>query len=99
MDADEPDCRDRLPGWTARRQMAFLEQLADGGTVTQAARAAGMSRESAYRLRRRREGALFAALWDSALRTHCAPPPEGHTGLLTDGRLARLLGNHYRRES
>ena len=56
-----------------------------------------MSRESAYRLRNRREGALFGLLWDHVL----APEPprrEVHIERLTDGQLARLLGNHFRRE-
>jgi hypothetical protein len=57
-----------------------------------------MSREGAYRLRNRGEGTLFALLWDRAF----APGPsrvEGHNEALTDGRIMRLLGNHYRRES
>lgn len=66
--------------------------------MTAAARAAGMSRESAHRLRGRRDGTLFAYLWDQALAA--APRPrESHDVPLSDGQLARLLGNHYRRES
>jgi hypothetical protein len=53
-----------------------------------------MSRESAYRLRQRRDGALFAALWDEALAFR---PNEAHIPPLTDGRIMRLLGNHFRR--
>jgi hypothetical protein len=60
-----------------------------------ASAAAGMSRESAYRLRERREGTLFAALWDRALAPQIA---EVHNQPLTDGQLMRLLGNHFRRE-
>lgn len=65
--------------------------------VAQAAAHAGMSRESAYRLRDRPDGALFGLLWDAAL----APQPpcrEVHTAPLTTGQLMRLLGNHFRRE-
>jgi len=85
----------RRDGWTIARQLRFLDTLTLTRSVTEAAQAAGMSRESAHRLRRRAE--LFAALWDRAL----APPieREGHTPALTDGQLMRLLGNHYRRES
>jgi hypothetical protein len=54
-------------GWTIRRQLAFLDSLARTRSVTRAARTAGMSRESAYRLRRRPSAALFAAAWDRAL--------------------------------
>jgi hypothetical protein len=64
----------------------------------QAAAFAGMSRESAYRLRERRDGALFAALWDRAVGGDVRDPAESHTDALTDGRLVRLLGMHLRRE-
>jgi hypothetical protein len=60
----------RRDGWTPERQLRFLGALARTRSVTRAARAAGMSRESAYRLRSRREGALFAAAWDRALESH-----------------------------
>jgi len=33
-----------------------------------------MSREGAYRLRERRDGALFAARWDQILRQPFSPP-------------------------
>lgn len=87
----------RKDGWTPARQLAFLDALAATRSVTKAAAAAEMSRESAYRLRDRRDGALFAAIWDVAL----APPPaptESHNLPLTDRRLTRLLGTHFRRE-
>lgn len=58
----------RKDGWTADRQLRFLAALGRTRSVTAAARAAGMSRESAYCLRVRAGNALFAAAWDSALR-------------------------------
>jgi len=60
----------RRDGWTPERQLRFLNTLARTRSVTRAARAAGMSRESAYRLRARKDGALFAAAWDRALEGH-----------------------------
>ena len=57
-------CRD--DGWTAVRQRAFLEELAACGSVTAAARSVGMSRESAYALRRRAKARAFAQTWDAA---------------------------------
>lgn len=81
--------------WTPERQILFLDALAQTGSVSLAAATAGMSRESAYRLRERRDGALFALLWDEALAFEAV---EVHMPPLTDGRLMRLLGNHYRRE-
>ena len=86
----------RSDGWTAERQLRFLEVLAQARSVTRAAASANMSRESAYRLRERREGALFALLWDQALAVE---PAESHSRPLADGRLMRLLGNLYRREN
>ena len=60
----------RRDGWTPARQLRFLDALARTRSVTRAARAAGMSRESAYRLRARDPGGLFAAAWDRALQGH-----------------------------
>ena len=88
--------RTRRDGWTPERQLRFLDELAQTRNVIRAAATAGMSRKSAYRLRNRREGALFALLWERAL---AFAPTEVHTRPLTDGRIMRLLGNHYQRES
>lgn len=57
----------RHDGWTATRQRGFCEALAESGRVDEAALAVGMTRESAYRLRRRAEGRAFAIAWDAAL--------------------------------
>ncbi|MBV9930442.1 MAG: hypothetical protein JO013_05815 [Alphaproteobacteria bacterium] len=51
----------RHDGWTPERQRLFIHALALCGSVTLASLAAGMSRETAYRLRRRRGGESFAA--------------------------------------
>ena len=88
--------RTRRGRWTLERQLAFLDALVRTRNVTKAARAAGMSRESAYRMRNRSDNGLFAMLWDRIL---ASPPIESHTAPLTDGALARLLGMHFRRES
>ncbi len=58
--------RHRDDGWTAERQRAFLEVLAACGSVAQAARSVGMSRESAYALRRRADARAFVQAWDAA---------------------------------
>jgi hypothetical protein len=57
----------RADGWTAERQAAFVGKLAETRSVLAAARAVGMGRESAYRLRKRPGAAGFAAAWDAAL--------------------------------
>ena len=57
----------RRDGWTPARQLAFILRLALLGGVASAARAVGMSRESAYRLRDHPGAGGFAAAWDKAL--------------------------------
>lgn len=53
--------------WTTLKAQVFLGALADLGTVADAARAIGMTRQSAYRLRERLgEDGLFAKAWDQA---------------------------------
>lgn len=87
----------RSDGWTAERQLSFLDALACTRSIAQAAAHARMSRESAYHLRGRHDGALFALLWDRILAP-AQPPREVHIAELSDGQIMRLLGNHYRRE-
>ena len=59
--------RGRADGWTAERQARFLVALARTRSVCEAARAVGMARETAYRLRKARGGESFAAAWDAVL--------------------------------
>ncbi|SBV34576.1 protein of unknown function [uncultured Sphingopyxis sp.] len=68
-----PQQRRRADGWTPEIQANFIRALAAMGSVGKAARAVGMGRASAYRLRERPEAASFAAAWDRAItmgRTH-----------------------------
>jgi hypothetical protein len=96
-DARSTHPKTRRDGWTAERQLRFLDALTGTRSISKATAAAGMSRESAYRLRDRREGALFAALWDRAL-AYQPDSAEVNIASLTSGRLMRLLGNHFRRK-
>ena len=57
----------RHDGWTPARQQYFLEVLADTGSVSMACRRVGMSRMTAYRLRRHPNAGDFRAAWDLAL--------------------------------
>ncbi len=59
--------RPRHDGWTAERQIAFIEKLADCGSVSAACKHVGMSRESARKLRRRWGARAFRDAWDAAL--------------------------------
>lgn len=55
----------RSNGWTAARRRLFCETLAAGGTVSFACARVGLSREAAYKARRRDVG--FASQWRRAL--------------------------------
>ena len=61
-----PARRIRRDGWTIDCQVKFIVTLRKTGSVTRAAAAAGMSRESAYRLRNRSGHEDFAGAWDRA---------------------------------
>jgi hypothetical protein len=70
MSTPRPD-KSALPDpsyhWTTVKARVFLGALADLGRVSEAARAVGMCRQSAYRLRERLgEDGLFARAWDEA---------------------------------
>ena len=75
--------RQRLDGWTEEKQRRFIETLADTGLVNVAARAVGMSRETAYKLRRSAHGGPFARAWDAA-RLHAG-------GLIEDIAFERAI--------
>ena len=76
----------RRGGWTIPRQAAFLQTLASTRSVGKAARAAGMSRESAHRLRKREPEGLFAAMWDGCFASKVTRTreeiDEGHIRLI-----------------
>jgi hypothetical protein len=59
--------RVRHDGWTADKQIRFIEALAGSKCVDEACRQVGMSDTSAYRLRNRPCGAAFRRAWDAAL--------------------------------
>lgn len=59
--------RPRTDGWSAERQIRFIEAIAEGATVDAAARRVGMTRDSAYKLARRPCGRSFRRGWDAAL--------------------------------
>lgn len=58
--------RPRRDGWTEEKQRRFIEVLADTGMVGHAAKEVGLTRESAYKLRRAPHAAAFARAWDAA---------------------------------
>jgi hypothetical protein len=68
--------RVRHNGWSEGRQRQFVSALAVMGSVRHAAKAVGMGRASAYRLRERAGAESFASAWDAALE-------EGRTRMFT----------------
>lgn len=82
--------------WTRAKAVAFLRRLSATGSVAEAARAVGMSRQSAYRLRARL-GPGFAAVWDEGLAVAramrgaipCDPQGYGQGDGQGDGSFAR----------
>lgn len=85
-----PIARPRHDGWTQDKQVTFIIALRRTHNVSRAAAAAGMSRESAYRLRTRPTAVEFAAAWDRALS--CAPAKAGAQTAAEGQRLQRWAG-------
>ncbi len=56
-----------MDGWTPERQYAFIEALAETGSVTHAAARVNMSTEGAYQLRRAAGSEDFCHAWHVAL--------------------------------
>lgn len=59
--------RARHDGWTPDKQRLFIEALAETACVEEACAHVGMSRRSAYTLRRRFDAFEFRFAWDAAL--------------------------------
>jgi hypothetical protein len=53
--------------WSPANQRAFLEQLAIGGNISEAAKSVSMSAQAAYNLATRAAGRVFALGWDAAV--------------------------------
>ena len=75
--------RPRHDGWTTARQIAFVEALADCGCVDEACKRVGMSRASAYALRRHAASGSFREAWDAAI--------DSALHLLEDAAIGRAI--------
>src|SRR3546814_14281469 len=80
---DPAPVRPRRDGWTADKQIAYVEALAACGCVEEACGAVGVSRMSAYRLRARADAQSFRYAWDFAL--------DHAIGRLGDAVLSRAI--------
>jgi hypothetical protein len=58
--------RMRIDGFTGEKQAGFLERIAAGATVVEAAAAAGVSVTTVYNFRNRRAGRAFNIAWEAA---------------------------------
>jgi len=67
LDFEPVPRKPRYDGWTPERQRAFIEALAELGSVSAAARRINMSAEGAYYLRRQKGADGFARAWEAAL--------------------------------
>src|SRR3990170_4329699 len=85
--------RARHDGWTAERQIAFVEKLADCGSISAAAKHVGMSRESVRRLRRRPCGRAFRDACDAALDCGYAEVEESALERARDGVARPIFHN------
>jgi hypothetical protein len=92
MEQDDPlaaQPRRRRRCWTPQRRQRFLEALAETGSVSAACEEVGLSRESAYRLRRRPDERAFKTAWESARAA----------GLRMPARIGFDASGHWRRPS
>jgi hypothetical protein len=92
----------RHDGWTPDRQRLFIAQLASHGGVSAAARAVGMTPQSANRLRKRAGAEGFARAWDAALdegrmRAFDEALRRGRDGWMSPVvRQGRVIGHRHR---
>ena len=78
----------RHDGWTPERRRTFLEALAEGHTVEAACAHVGMSRVTAYALRRRDRG--FALAWSAAVLRARDAVADTLTSRALDGQVETL---------
>lgn len=78
----QPTPAPRRDGWTDARRRALLDGLAAGLDVRRAVARVGLSREGAYRLRRR--DAEFGRAWDAALQAARAADERRFLALLAE---------------
>jgi hypothetical protein len=90
------EVRARHDGWSPDLQRRFVLHLARGSSPSEAARSVGRSRQSAYNLRRHREGAGFAIAWDAALAFARKARIAGQFPVMSNGFETVLVPRFYR---
>lgn len=82
MIEDQPVRPVRQDGWTPARRLRFLAALEECADVSIAAKVCGMSRQSAYALRRR--DPAFARQWDAARAEMFARQEREYLAVIAD---------------
>ncbi len=77
--------RKRTDGWTPIRVAAFIERLAETGSVVQAVACVNMSVPAAYHLRNHPDAAAFREAWDSAMAVRFESLSEIAMDRITNG--------------
>ncbi|QJB68690.1 hypothetical protein [Parasphingorhabdus halotolerans] len=88
--------RARKDGWTPLRQAEFIGVLAETRSVSAAAAFVGMSRESAYRLRRKPGAGAFVAVWDDIMGTSKVKSKGPLPKVTLEPVFQRILQDRYR---
>lgn len=95
----------RADRWDRPKMAEFLRQLAATHSVSAAARAVGLSRESAYRLRNRLKGQPFDIAWEAAFRQGYDNLAHAALDLALNGEEVphyhggKLVGTHRKRSA
>jgi hypothetical protein len=98
--------RMRVDGFTGARQVVFLEAIAEGATVAEAAGRAGVSITTVYNFRNRRAGRAFNLGWEAASRRARRPLAdrlhdrslEGQTETYRD-KDGEIVGTRHRHDN
>lgn len=84
--------------WTMPKVVAFLEALARCGRVAEAARAVGMSRQAAYRLRARLAGTRYGPAFENARRAGIRARAEASRARARSQWEGEMLADYLRRQ-
>jgi AcrR family transcriptional regulator len=98
--------RVRVDGFTGARQVVFLEAIAEGLTVREAAARAGISVTAVYNFRNRRAGRAFNLAWEAADRRARRPLADhlrdrsvaGQTDTVRD-KDGEIVGTRHRHDN
>jgi hypothetical protein len=98
--------RMRIDGFTGEKQVVFLESIAAGFTVVEAAARAGISVTTVYNFRNRRAGRAFNIAWEAADRRARRPLADHLRGRAVEGQTdtfrdkgGEIVGTRHRHDN